>query len=56
MSKSAPRPSMRAAVNAKCRECIYDPIEPGGWRQQVEACSCWGCPLYTVRPVSRSMS
>jgi len=47
------RPSMRKAINDKCRECIYDPVSgSGNWRQQVEACSCKSCPLYALRPIS----
>jgi len=43
--------SMRAAINAKCRECIYDPMPGNGtWRQQVEACTSYGYPLYPLRP------
>ncbi len=45
-------PSLRAAVNEKCRECIYDPIAAGAWRAQVEACPSRACPLWEVRPVS----
>lgn len=49
-----PRPSMRQAINAKCKDCIYDPEEGGGtWRQQVEACTITDCPLYPVRPTSK---
>jgi hypothetical protein len=49
------KPSLRRAVNAKCRECIYDPIGgSGSWRQQVEACTVNNCPLYPVRPISQS--
>lgn len=44
--------SLRAAVNAKCRECICDPLAGGTWREQVEACSCTRCPLWAHRPVS----
>jgi hypothetical protein len=47
------RPSMRKAINDKCKECIYDPVSgPGTWRQQVEACPCTSCPLFALRPVS----
>ena len=50
----APRPSMRRAINEKCRECIYDPIgSPGNWRQQVQACTVTGCPLWPLRPISK---
>jgi len=46
--------SLRAAINAKCKECIYDPIAgKGTWRQQVEACTAPTCPLYSVRPTSK---
>lgn len=46
--------SLRAAINAKCRECIYDPIGgKGNWRQQVEACTSPKCPLYAVRARSK---
>lgn len=46
--------SLRAAINAKCKECIYDPIAgKGTWRQQVEACTAPACPLYPVRPTSK---
>lgn len=47
-----PRPSMRAAINAKCKDCIYDPKSGlGTWREQVELCGSTGCPLYPVRPL-----
>lgn len=46
--------SLRQAINAKCRECIYDPIGGAGhWRQQVAACTSHGCPLFAVRPMPR---
>jgi hypothetical protein len=49
--------SLRSAINAKCKECIYDPVGgKGTWRQQVEACTSRRCPLYEVRPVSEGGS
>src|SRR5688572_21922364 len=49
------RLGLRAAINAKCKECIYDPISGfGTWRQQVEACTSPKCPLYRVRPTSNT--
>ena len=37
------------------RSCIYDPYGGNGnWRQQVEACTARGCPLYAVRPTSKA--
>lgn len=50
---NAKKPSLRAAINAKCKECLYDPrAGKGSWRQQVEACTSPSCPLYDVRPKS----
>lgn len=46
------RRSLRSAVNAMCKSCIYDPGSGNGaWRQQVQACSSSNCPLHSVRPV-----
>jgi hypothetical protein len=47
-------PSMRAAINAKCRDCIVDDLEPGNWRQQVTACTSEDCALHPLRPMSES--
>lgn len=44
------RPSLRQAINAKCRECIYDPVAAGTWRAQVAECTSSTCPLFEVRP------
>lgn len=49
--------NLRAAVNAKCKECIYDPVTgKGTWRQQVAACRSTQCPLYWVRPMRNRRS
>lgn len=49
------RPSLRKAIDAYCKDCTYDPKAGGGtWRQQTEACTITRCPLYPVRPLSRS--
>lgn len=45
------RPSMRAAINAYCKWCIYDPLSGlGTWRQQTEGCTSTECPLHDLRP------
>ena len=44
---------MRAAINAKCKSCIYDPQGKGTWRQQVTACRIVDCPLWELRPQSQ---
>lgn len=43
--------SLRKLINAKCKECIYDPCAQGSWRQQVKECTSYDCPLYPVRPL-----
>ncbi len=49
--KSIPkRPSMRKALDAKCKDCIYDPEALGNWREQVFMCAVLTCPLYPLRP------
>lgn len=49
------RPSLRAAIDAMCKSCIYDPGSGNGsWREQVKACSSANCPLHRLRPISRA--
>lgn len=44
------RPSLRHAIDATCKDCLYSPGEPGAWREQIERCTAADCPLYNVRP------
>jgi len=45
--------SRAAAINAKCKDCIYDPLSGGGtWRRQVEDCTVKSCALWPYRPKS----
>lgn len=44
--------SLRKSVDAKCKDCIYDPMVSGSWRKQVEDCVCTDCPLWDVRPTT----
>jgi len=53
MKPVTPRPSMRRAINAKCRDCIHDSAAPGTWREQVAACTSPKCPLFELRPGPR---
>ncbi len=47
----------RARIDAKCCECIYDPISGNGsWRNQVDLCKSVTCPLYGVRTKSKKQS
>ena len=49
--------SLRAAINAKCKDFIYDPIGGNGtWLKQVADCTAFTCPLHTVRPTPRDRS
>ena len=42
------------AIAAKCKECTYDPLDDGTWRQQVQRCEITDCALWKYRPKSRS--
>lgn len=53
MTKKSTRVSLRALLNAHCRDCVYDPANGGTWRQQVENCTVKACSLYSVRPTSK---
>lgn len=44
--------SLRNRINAKCCECIYDPVATGTWRKQIQDCTAYKCPLYPIRPTS----
>ena len=49
------RLSLRSAIDAHCRNCIYDPGRGNGaWREQVDRCSSTNCALWPVRPRSSS--
>lgn len=48
------KPGLRGKVDAKCMECIYDPYSNGTWRNQVEECSSYTCPLYSIRTKSNT--
>lgn len=43
--------NFRKAIDAKCKECIYDPYSEGTWREQVENCTSYSCALYPLRSV-----
>ena len=44
--------SLRKAINQHCKDCVYDEIAAGTWRQQVTLCGVKSCALYDVRPKS----
>ena len=47
-----PRVSAQKAIHNHCKGCIYDPSEPGTWREQVCRCTITQCELYEHRPRS----
>ena len=47
--RPGPLRSLRRAIDAKCRDCIYDPSNGGTCREQVGACTSVSCPLWPVR-------
>ena len=53
-TKALGLPTLRQAINAKCKDCIYDPLSGlGSWRQQVGGCTSTDCPLWPIRPVAK---
>jgi hypothetical protein len=53
--KKAPRKSLRKCINDFCKRCLYDQVGGNGtWRQQIDNCTAHDCPLYPVRPRSRT--
>jgi len=55
INREKAKPGLRGKINANCAYCIYDPFgSKGTWRQQVEECTSYDCPLYEVRPVSET--
>jgi hypothetical protein len=50
LKPTAPRPSLRKANRAMCRDCIHDPLGAGSAARQVENCTSTECPLFQVRP------
>ena len=47
------KPGLRKCVDLNCKQCIYDPGQPGTWRQQVTLCNILNCPMHPVRPITK---
>lgn len=45
-------PSLRGAVDAKCRDCGGQEGGDRFWRLHVSACPVTACPLWRVRPIA----
>jgi hypothetical protein len=48
------RLTRQQAISAHCKDCIYDPYEPGTWVQQVTRCPSHDCRIWPYRPRTRS--
>ena len=44
--------SLKKCIEDKCKDCIYDPLAGGTWREQTESCRSVRCPLWPVRPIT----
>ena len=54
IDRESGKAGLRGKINAKWIENALDTFGGGGnWRQQVEACTSYFCPLYPVRPTSK---
>ena len=54
IAREKAKKGMKGKINAMCCSCVFDPQDNGTWRAQVEACNVKACPLYDVRPRSKS--
>jgi hypothetical protein len=48
----APKMSKTKSLHEMCKSCIYDPLDKGTWREQVENCASQSCPLWQHRPMT----
>ncbi len=46
--------SLRRAINDKCTDCVFDRSAAGTRLAQITLCSCYSCPLWGVRPVTKA--
>jgi len=46
--------SLRRAIDAHCRSCVFDDKAAGTWRQQSHLCPVKNCALYPVRPLTKA--
>lgn len=44
-------PSRKKAIDDMCKQCVYDKKATGTWREQVQNCCGYTCPLYELRPM-----
>lgn len=53
MAAKRKRVSLRKAVDAFCKSCIYDKGAEGSWLRQVTECVSTSCPLFEARPTCK---
>jgi hypothetical protein len=44
--------SLKKCIEQKCKDCSYDPLDVGTWRDQAEKCNVRNCALWPVRPMT----
>lgn len=45
---------LRRSIDNHCKQCVYDPLNGGTWREQVTLCTVSVCSLHPVRPLSEN--
>jgi hypothetical protein len=50
--KALARPSLRASIDAKCRDCGGQDGGDRCWRKHVSVCPVTCCPMWPVRPLA----
>ncbi len=45
--------SYKTYIELHCKDCGYDSLNPGTWREQIAACPATNCNLHSVRAVPR---
>ena len=51
VERESKKAGFKGKIRAFCCHCIYDPYSEGTWLKQVEKCTSWDCPLFSVRPM-----
>jgi hypothetical protein len=51
VERESKKAGYKGKIRAFCCHCIYDPYQEGTWLKQIEKCTSWHCPLFTVRPL-----
>ena len=44
----------KQAIDEKCKDCNYDSLAGGTWKEQIENCNSPDCSLYDFRPLTAS--